>query len=232
MTIRGIVFDKDGTLFEYRGTWAAWCSAVIDELSRGDPATADRLATSVGFNRAKGIFVPGSLIVNGAAGDVNAAWAAELPRVSTEAVNEVAIRNLENLPNLPVCDLPVLFRELQGRGLVLGLATNDYEVTAHQQLREVGVDHLFDFVCGFDSGHGAKPGPGMIEAFCQGTGLGAEAVAMVGDSTHDLGAGRAAKAGMTIGVLTGPAAAADIAHLADHILTDISEIPALLDRLG
>ena len=232
MTIRGIVFDKDGTLFEYRGTWAAWCSAVIDELSGGDTAVANRLAKAVGFDRAEQDFIPGSLIVNGAAGDVNAAWAAELPGVSAEAVNEVAIRNLENLPNLPVCDLPKLFATLKARGLKLGLATNDYEVAAHQQLREVGVDGLFDFVCGFDSGHGAKPGPGMIEAFCRETGLGVGAVAMVGDSTHDLGAGRAANAGMNIGVLTGPAAASDIAHLADHILSDISEIPALLDQLG
>lgn len=229
MTIKGIVFDKDGTLFEYQGTWAAWCRAVIADLSGNDAALATRLAAAVGFNAETDDFVPGSLIVNGAAGDVNAAWAAHLPAMSLDDVNTVAIKNLENLPDLPVCDLTALFDNLVSRGIALGLATNDYEAAAYQQLRSVGVVDQFDFVCGFDSGHGAKPGPGMIEAFCQATGLLPSAVAMVGDSTHDLGAGRAASVGATIGVLTGPARADDIAHLADHIVADISAIPALLD---
>jgi phosphoglycolate phosphatase len=51
---------------------------------------------------------------------------------------------------------------------------------------------------------------------------------MVGDSTHDLRAGRAA--GMrTIGVLTGMARAQALAPLADVVLRDIGEIPAWLD---
>jgi phosphoglycolate phosphatase len=50
---------------------------------------------------------------------------------------------------------------------------------------------------------------------------------MVGDSTHDLHAGRAA--GMrTIGVLTGAAVAAQLSPFADVVLRDIGEIPAWL----
>jgi phosphoglycolate phosphatase len=53
-------------------------------------------------------------------------------------------------------------------------------------------------------------------------------VAMVGDSRHDLQAGRAA--GMrTVAVLTGIAKAADLADLADVILPDIGALPAWLD---
>ena len=50
---------------------------------------------------------------------------------------------------------------------------------------------------------------------------------MVGDSTHDLRAGRAA--GMTtIGVLTGMALREELVPFADLVLDDIGEIPALL----
>ena len=50
---------------------------------------------------------------------------------------------------------------------------------------------------------------------------------MVGDSTHDLMAGRAA--GMpTIGVLTGMAGAATLAPYADIVLSNIGEIPGIL----
>ncbi|MFD2856539.1 HAD family hydrolase [Seohaeicola zhoushanensis] len=52
---------------------------------------------------------------------------------------------------------------------------------------------------------------------------------MVGDSTHDLFAGRTA--GMhTVGVLTGVAGHEDLAPHADVVLPDIGHLPAWLDR--
>ena len=85
----------------------------------------------------------------------------------------------------------------------------------------------FAFVAGYDSGHGAKPGPGMLEAFCRETGLAPGACAMVGDSGHDLASARAA--GMVrVAVLTGPASAADLAPFADVVLPDIGRLPAWL----
>ena len=48
---------------------------------------------------------------------------------------------------------------------------------------------------------------------------------MVGDSTHDLIAGRAA--GMhTVAVLTGLAVREDLENLADMVLPDVSHLPA------
>ena len=56
-----------------------------------------------------------------------------------------------------------------------------------------------------------------------------ERVVMVGDSTHDLLAGRAA--GMqTLGVLTGIAERPELAPLADAVLPDIGHIPAWLEE--
>jgi len=232
MIIRGIVFDKDGTLFQYAGTWAHWCDSVLDRLSADDGVLKARLAATVGFDMATGDFLPGSLIVGGSAGEVNEAWATHLPDWSVDRIDAVAVEALATLPTLPVCDLPVLFSELTARGIRLGIATNDYEASAKMQLKDAGIAGFFSFVCGFDSGYGAKPGPGMIDGFCAATGLPAAEVAMVGDSIHDLGAGRAAQVGMNVGVLTGPAGREDIAHMADHILADIGALPGLLDRLA
>lgn len=229
MSIRGIVFDKDGTLFDYRATWADWCEGLLAELSAGDAALAERLARACGFDLAARDFVAGSLIVNGTAAEVLEAWAPHLPGWSLEALDARARAHVARLQNRPVCDLEALFGTLRGRGLRLGLATNDYEAAAHHQLAQAGLGAFFDFVCGYDSGHGAKPGPGMISVFCREMDLAPENVAMVGDSTHDLAAGRAAGAGLVVGVLTGPAGRDELAALADVILQDISELPALLD---
>ena len=58
-----------------------------------------------------------------------------------------------------------LFTALRARGLKLGVATNDSEVPAQAHLRAHGLTGLLDFIAGYDSGHGAKPGPGMCLAF-------------------------------------------------------------------
>ena len=86
------------------------------------------------------------------------------------------------------------------------------------------------FVAGYDSGYAPKPQPGQILAALEHMGVGAGEAAMVGDSSHDLLAGRAAGV-RTIGVLTGTASRTDLAPLADVVLDDIGAIPDWLDGL-
>ena len=127
-------------------------------------------------------------------------------------------------PQVEAAPLGPLLDRLLAAGLTLGVATNDSEAPARAHLARAGVLDRFAFVAGYDSGHGAKPGPGMLEAFCRTTGLAPRACAMIGDSLHDLESGRAA--GMaTVGVLTGLAGRADLAPLADVVLPDIGALP-------
>jgi phosphoglycolate phosphatase len=228
MVIKGLVFDKDGTLFHYGGTWAPWCDLVLAELSEGDAETAVKLALAVGYNPDSREFLAGSMVVGASAVEINQAWADLLPNHSFEEVDAIAVKHLKSLPSLPVCDLKMLFNELKSAAMKLGIVTNDYEAFAFQQLRDEGICDLFDFVAGFDSGHGVKPSANPLLAFGKAVDLPMQNVAMVGDSTHDLCAGRAAGVGMTIGVLTGAAIAEDIEPFADLILDDISAIPANL----
>ena len=41
MRLDGIIFDKDGTLFDFGETWNSWALSLIAELSDGDPALAE-----------------------------------------------------------------------------------------------------------------------------------------------------------------------------------------------
>jgi phosphoglycolate phosphatase len=135
----------------------------------------------------------------------------------------------ESAPQANATPLVPLFDGLRARGLRLGVATNDAEGPARAHLNAAGVSGHFDFVAGFDSGHGAKPSPGQLLAFARAVGVAPDRVAMVGDSTHDLIAGR--NAGMvTVGVLTGMAGAQDLRPFADAVLPDIGHLPDWLDR--
>ncbi len=226
MRIRGLLFDKDGTLFDFEQTWGVWFDRVISELAAGDPLMEHRLARSCGYDIEKQQFVAGSLIVIATSEQVNAALAECLPQTTVEQVDAVARRYVATLPYVPVCDLRQLILDLRAMGYVIGLATNDYQDGAQKQLQDAGISDLFEFVCGSDSGYGGKPGAGMIQAFCAETGLDCSAVAVVGDSIHDLEAGNAAGAGCRIGVLTGPARQKDLAPFADVVLDSIAQLTA------
>ena len=229
--IRGVVFDKDGTLYDFEATWGRWTVELIDGLAEGDGRLAQRMADSVGFDLAQRRFDPASPVIAGTpdgAADLLGPHLPDLPRGALIArMNALAAR----APLVEAAPLAPLLAGLRGRGLRLGVATNDAESAARAHLQVSGVVAAFEFIAGYDSGFGAKPGPGMLEGFVRATGLPAGSVAMVGDSLHDLEAGRAA--GMvTLGVLTGPATEGDLAPLADAVLPDIGHLPDWLDARG
>jgi len=233
--IRGVLFDKDGTLFDFAATWRAATHALLAALAPGDAALQRALGLAVGFDPLSGRFTAGSALVAGSARDIAAAWGALLPGIDARGVETraAAVARDSAGPTLSPAadDLPGLLDGLRGAGLALGVATHDAEDSARRHLAAVGALDRFDFIAGYDSGHGHKPGPGMVLAFAAHVGLAPHAVAMVGDSAHDMGAARAAGA-LAVAVLTGPASEADLAPLADVVLPSIADLPGWLAAGG
>lgn len=234
--IRGILFDKDGTLFDFNATWRGVMQETLIALSPGDPARAARMAEAVGYDPRAGVFAPGSAIVAGSSADVAAIWAPFLPDTpvrSLEAALNARAEAAGRADLVPAAaDLPGLLDRFRAMGCALGVATHDSEAGARHHLSEVGALDRFDFIAGYDSGHGLKPGPGMVLAFCERTGLDPSEIAMIGDSIHDLGAGRSAGAALVVGVLTGPAPESELAPLADMVLASIEDLPNALRALA
>jgi phosphoglycolate phosphatase len=229
--IDAVVFDKDGTLFDFRKSWGGFVRRAVDDLAgsaRSDAPRRADLARALGFDLATGEFAPDSPVIAGTAGDIADHLLGVLPGWShAETVDRLNALSTEAEMTEAVPLLP-LVTTLKARGLRIGLATNDAEAAGRAHLAAVGVDGLFDGIFGADSGHGAKPGPGMLLAFARSVGVEPGRILMVGDSRHDLMAGR--EAGMqTIAVLTGIATAADLAPLADAVLRDVGELPLWID---
>ncbi|MEQ8815149.1 MAG: HAD family hydrolase [Thalassobaculum sp.] len=232
--IRGIVFDKDGTLIHFEETWTPAYVESAEALAGqlGRPELAATWLHATGLDPATGRVLPGTLLASATVDVIAAEWHAlspELPALDglIPWLDEFWERRaLELLA--PVGDLPGLFDRLRGDGLRLGVATNDSAQAAHATVTRLGLAERVDFVAGYDSGHGAKPGPGMILAFCAAMGLAPGQVAMVGDSPADLAAGRAAGCGRVVGVLTGTSPATVLAPLADVVVADVHALPGML----
>ncbi|MEZ5716329.1 MAG: HAD family hydrolase [Paracoccaceae bacterium] len=227
MRLDGLIFDKDGTLFDFAATWEAWAVAFLTRIAEGDRARAAELGWTVGFDLENQSFTRDSLIIAHTVSEIVDALMTALPDHDRTALYDMLNEEAARAPQAEAVPLMPLLTRLRGAGLRLGLATNDAEMPARAHLDAAGVTGQFDFIAGFDSGWGGKPAPGQLLAFLDATGLAPDRVAMVGDNGHDLEAGR--RAGMrTIGVLTGLAERADLQHLADVILPDIGHIPALI----
>lgn len=226
-TIKGLVFDKDGCLFDFNATWGGFTAALLRQETRDVPDMLVPLADALGYNLTTATFRKDSLVIAGTADEVVAATLPFVPETSASALLERFKTASMTAPQIEVTPLAPLFSRLRTAGFALGIATNDAEGPARANLRSVGVEGHFDFIAGFDSGYGGKPAPGQLIGFCETTRLAPQDCVMIGDSTHDLHAGRAA--GMTtVGVLTGVATRDDLAPHADHVFGSIAEIPQWL----
>lgn len=229
-TIRGILFDKDGTLLDYQASWAPINLRAGRLAAQGDAALEEHLLTLAGVDPATGFSTSDGLLAAGNTQEVAQAWhsagskfaVAELT-LRLDALFQAGVANV-----VPVCDLAALFAGLGGRGLALGIASSDSEAAVSATAERFGIAAQLDFLCGYDSGHGAKPEPGMVEGFCRATGLAADEVAVIGDSAHDMHMAAAAGAGLRIAVLTGAGSAETLRPLSHFLLPSVAVLEQAL----
>ena len=227
--IRGLLFDKDGTLFDFHATWVAGRGAHPRPLRPRSRPVA-RLAAVLDFDLDARHFARTSPMIAGTMEVVVDAVHAVLPEFSEISLRAMIRDTTAATPQIEVVPLIPLLDRLIDAGLILGLATNDSEAPARAHLTRAGILDRFAFVAGYDSGHGAKPGPGLCRVFPV-IGLAPAACAMVGDSTHDLvsGARRRHADGR------GPHRARHPRHLAplaDVVLDNIGALPVWLGLKG
>jgi phosphoglycolate phosphatase len=228
--IKGILFDKDGTLLDYDASWLPVNRRLADIAAEGDAALADRLLGACGMDPVTGHVIPDSLLAAGNTRQISEGLVAAGSRLSIDDLT----RQLDALFSgavefaVPVTDLCAFFQRMKARGYRLGVASSDNQTSIRQTARRFGFADCLDYVAGYDSGFGVKPEPGMVLGFCEATGLLPHQVAMVGDNNHDLHMGRNAGVGLNIGVLTGTGSRDSLGKAADYCLADITQLERLL----
>ncbi|MBE9552557.1 MAG: HAD family hydrolase [Proteobacteria bacterium] len=234
MAIRGILFDKDGTLLDFFETWAPAYRAAVEVAAdiAGDPAMADRMLRATGFEPESGIFDPESLLAGGTTAQICDAWADEAGIVERERFSHLVHEAMDDYAArfpVPIAEgLDALFERLAGRGYALGIATMDSEVVAQVTAETLGLSRWLTFLAGYNSGHGVKPEPGMVLGFCAAAGLKPAEVLVIGDTDRDINMARNAGAGLVVGVLTGASPADRLVPIADRVLESVFEIETLL----
>jgi phosphoglycolate phosphatase len=231
MAIKGILFDKDGTLIDLDGTWAPVYRHFLGQAFSMDPQSVEAKMAEAGFDRSTQRFMPNSILAGGTTRELVAHWWPELS--STQHDHLVHVIDVECAPMArdhvkPLFPLAPELEQLRMRGLVLGVGTNDSHFSAMSQLAHLGVVNLFETVIGADTVATPKPGGDMVRRFAQLTGLATQEIAMVGDTLHDMEEARNGKAGLAVGVLTGNLKREEFAGRADMVVRDIRQLAAAL----
>lgn len=228
--IRGLLFDKDGTLLDYDASWPPINRDAAMLAAGGDAALAARCLIAAGADPTSGRAAADSLLAAGNTRELAACWRQSGSRRTVAALTAEldALFQAAVTCMVPICDLAALFARLKQRGLALGIASSDSAAAVSATARHFGFAAMLDFAAGYDSGHGVKPGPGMALAFCAATGLHPREIAVIGDNSHDMAMGRAAGAGLLVAVLTGTGTPDTLASISDMRLASIADLESAL----
>jgi phosphoglycolate phosphatase len=233
--MRGILFDKDGTLIDFHASWSRLFRELCLDLAEGDGRRADAMLRQGGMDPETGIVRAGSVFAAGNSVDIVNAWYPELSGTArtgmVERIDQVFYENGIRY-SVPIPGVKETLARLAEAGMTMGVATSDGTAGTRAALAVLGMQTYLPHVFGYDSVAAPKPAPDIVFAFAEAMGAHPEEIAVIGDNTHDLEMARRAGAGAAIGVLSGTGKAEDLAPLADAILDSVRDLPGWLETRG
>jgi phosphoglycolate phosphatase len=225
-----VVFDKDGTLIDFPAMWVPWALELASDLEASTGRRlAPRLFDLLGFDPATGRTVPSGGMASTPMLELRAQV---IDLLAAEGLDAAAIEStlvpVWHAPDPttaePLADLQPLFGALRGAGKQIAVATNDDREPTLATLASLGIGSMIEAVVCGDDEHEVKPAAAMIVHLADLLGVRPGSIAVIGDSPADLAMGRAAGAGLLVGVLSGVGTTTDLEPLADMILPSIAEL--------
>ena len=223
--IRAILFDKDGTLTDFRATWTDWLREAVHALAAEAGADPGLVAETLGFDLvADRIADHGPFVTQSNEQHVRRL----APRVgwTTEALADWVERRARDVAQVVVPGAGDALAALERDGWTMGILTNASTAEAVHHLDRMGLRGHFARVIGYDVA-GPKPDPAGALTYARERRLAPSEVLVVGDGMTDMEAAR--RAGMpAIGVLTGTLSRADLGPHARAVLDDVTALPGWL----
>ena len=210
-----VLFDLDGTLLDSIELILASARHAFDGYAGRAPSDAEWLA---------GVGTPLLAQLRSFASDEGDV---------APLVDRYRAYQLEHHDRLTRCyaDVPATLAELRRRGHPMAVVTSKFGAIARRGLAHTGLDAYLPVVIGADDTVRHKPDPEPVRVALARLGYPPGEAVFVGDSPHDVAAGRAAGVA-TVAACWGPFARAELeAAGADHFLDCLADLPALLDRL-
>lgn len=224
-----VILDKDGTLLDFDALWGGWARelGVRLEAAARRPVAPDVFA-AIGFDPVSGQVAPGGPLAGATMAQIQSIVETVLRRwcpsvAAARRATEAAWFVPDPTAATPAGDVRAVVARLRAAGIRIAVATTDDREPTEATLRAFGIrDAVEAMVCG-DDGFALKPQPDAVFAVCQALRSEPARCAVVGDTPTDIAMGRAAGAGLVVGVLTGVGGPQDLAD-ADVIVASIDAL--------
>ncbi|XP_052229858.1 uncharacterized protein LOC127843972 [Dreissena polymorpha] len=232
-----VIFDKDGTLICFHSMWLPWLHKISKKICAATGRDLEnKIFELLGYCRISKKFNPGLL-----AESTKLIIQTELTKLlETEGYEEAAARGMvvsvweegdhtstDTLKSL--ANLKLLFKILKKNDVKIAISTSDSRKGTTETLKELDLEKYIDLVvCGDDPDNIPKPSPYSAHKICSQLGVAPSETVMVGDTKADVGMGKAAKLGWTVGVLSGVGNSQDLLPEADHVIHTVSDLLPLI----
>ena len=236
MEIKGILFDKDGTLIDFFKVWEPAMQPALRTMLKGIGVTdrpdlvnilMERLGCSNGHIDPEGAIAWKSYagIANDARNILNdeniTAAAEEIRRLLVSCFFAEVVEKRTSYPTFT--DLPELMNFLEKNGIRIGLATTDTYISSRHCLDCLQISDAVSFWGTADGELPEKPDGRLIRLAADRWGIRPDQIAVVGDTPNDM---RFAKNGgaVGIGVLSGTGSLRDLSDCADYVLPSVDQL--------
>ncbi|RST72723.1 HAD family hydrolase [Siminovitchia acidinfaciens] len=232
--IKGILFDKDGTLVEFNTLWINSTYSVIYELVKqyalGDyVGKTNKIAHFIGL---KGNEVDeNSLLAGKTSKDISKVIAdslhADQEKIHKE-MNGLYYRYVQEHSEdiKAIGNLAALFKQLKKNQLKIGIVTADNFDVTMLTITELGIRKYIDFIGTADL-YEKKPSREAMEVFCYAHSLKPDEVIHVGDTPVDMEFSKHGRFG--VGVLSGVGSEETLRKYTPHIVESVQD---LIDNKG
>lgn len=232
-----VIFDKDGTLIDFKYLWAQKTKAGVERLVhaiQGSDELRRAIYLTLGYDPEADQFEMQGPLITAAMSKLYTIAAAVLfqhgwPWLEAELlVQEHLAPGMAEVLTVDLLrvttDLQKLFSELSAANIHIAVITSDDRAPADKTLQLLGVRNQVAFLAGADDVYPPKPAPEAILAACQHVGVSVARAVMVGDSTTDMLMGQRAGVGFRLAVLTGIMDRATLEPYADLVLDSIDQM--------
>ena len=238
-SIKGIIFDKDGTLYNYSQVWGPVVKDYVDTILKTFSVKNGKRARQeiyeiVGVDNKGNHYPDGFLFNHDKVARIffrilsfcirNAINPFKLWSILKPMLNGQSTRLIYKLKSMDFTYLTDLFSCLDEKGIVIGLVTNDITSNTKAFLDISRTDQYVKFLRTKESNCRQKPHIESIRQFEALYGLESDEICIVGDSIVDMEYAKAAHAGYVVAVMTGYGKRDTLEKYADVIYNDIKEL--------
>ncbi|MCA0753508.1 HAD family hydrolase [Paenibacillus sp. N4] len=214
--VKGILFDKDGTLLDFIRLWGRWSESMQSHYENLLPGwkigSLPELWGTIHDDTGRIIdYKRNGPLAMGSTGDLLAILALQGYRLglpwgeSMRLVREskqLADKEMERVrPAFPLPGMIPFLKHCSDQGLSIGIVTADETPEAVKHMEWMGIRQYFKSIIGNDQVERGKPYPDMVEKACMELGLVPADVAVIGDTNSDMQMGNSAGVAVTIGIL-------------------------------